>query len=378
MKLRTIDDFDFKGKRVLLRLDINSPVKNGKVLMNDRIVESAKTIRGLNRKGASSIVALAHQSRPGKDDFISLKGHARLLSRYVKTEFVDCVVGRRALDRIDSLKKGEVLLLDNVRKEKSEFEPSVKNKMVVKLKERCDIYVNDAFSVAHRNQTSIVSFPKVMPSCVGRAMERELEHLSKIKIKDCLFVLGGAKMKEVVGLIDGKRRVLAGGMLGPLVLRANGLKFGETDKYLDKKYFRKLRNPKKVVVPIDFAVSVKGKRKELMLDEFPSKHRVLDIGEMSIEIFKEEIKKAKCIFVKGPQGNYEVKGFDVGTREIIREVSRSKGFKIIGGGHSSNALKEMGISKKKFDYVSLSGGALVKYISGEKLVGLEALKRGKR
>ena len=375
MKYKTLDDFNFKGKRVLLRSDLNSPIVKGKIIDNDRIKESACTISELKKKGAF-VVVLAHQSSPGKRDFRGLKEHARILNKHVKVKFVPDVIGEKARKEIEKLKNGEALLLGNIRNLREEFKPSQNNNMVRMFKE-FDIYVNDAFSVSHRNHTSIVSFPKVMESCVGRLMEKELKHLEKIKMKNCLYVLGGVKIDEIVELIDGKRKVLAGGMLGPLILYANGQRFGKTDIYLrrNKKYLKKLKNPRNVIVAFDYAVDMNGKRKELMLDEFPSKYEAVDIGIKSIDVFVKEIKKAKCVFVKGTQGKAEDKRFVFGTQEILRAAASSRAFSVIGGGHTTSALKEMGINKKKFNYISLSGGALVEYLAGKKLPGLEVLKK---
>jgi phosphoglycerate kinase len=369
MKFKTLDDFNFKGKRVIVRSDLNSPVVNGKIIDNDRFVESAKTIKELKKKGAR-VVILAHQSRPGRKDFRGLKEHAKILNRHVKIGFVEKMFPPVRPEI------GEAILMGNVRNLKEEFKPSAKNKMV-KMFKNFDIFVNDALSVSHRNQTSIVSFPKIMKNCVGRLMEKELKNLAKIKMKNCVYVLGGVKMDEIVDLVDGRRMVLAGGMLGMLIMYANGQRFGASDKYLkrNKKHLKRLRNPRNVIAAFDYAVDADGKRKELMLDEFPSKYQAVDIGSKSIEIFKIEIKKAKCIFVKGSQGRAEQKNFSKGTREILKAVASAKGFSVIGGGHTGSSLKKIGINKKMFGYVSLSGGALVDYILGKKLPGLEALKK---
>ena len=179
MRFKTLDDFDFRGKRVLLRVDLNSEISNGKVILGERIPGHARTIRELLGRGAR-VVILAHQSRQGEKDFISLKQHAKLLNRFVKVKFVDDILGKRAISEILSLKNGESLLLENVRTLKEEFSPSTRNDFVRILAPLFDVYINDAFSVSHRNQTSIVSFPKILPSGIGRVMQREIEHLEKI------------------------------------------------------------------------------------------------------------------------------------------------------------------------------------------------------
>ncbi|MDP3026518.1 MAG: phosphoglycerate kinase, partial [Nanoarchaeota archaeon] len=190
--MKTLKDFNFKGKTVLLRADLNSDVKNGKVLMSERIKEAAKTIDYLKDKKAK-IVVIAHQGRPGKTDFLSLKQHAALLNKFAKINFVDDILGKRAEKAIKNLKNSEAILLDNIRFEKDEFNPGKKDNKLLKLTEETDIYVNDSFSVCHRNEASIVLFPKHMKSCAGLLLEKEINALKKIKIKNCLFILGGAK-----------------------------------------------------------------------------------------------------------------------------------------------------------------------------------------
>jgi len=186
--MKTLSGFSFKGKRVLLRADINSDVVNGRVLVSERIKAASETIKELKRKKAK-IVVIAHQGNPGKSDFISLKSHARHLNEYTKVKFVEDIIGKKAINAIEKLRNGEVLLLENIRFEKDEFKPEKgeKNKLVKKLVPLFDIYVNDAFSVCHRKHTSIVGFPKFLKSCSGRLLEKELFALKKIKIKKCLY-----------------------------------------------------------------------------------------------------------------------------------------------------------------------------------------------
>jgi len=149
LEYKTIDNFNFKGKRVLVRADLNSPLRNGKVELNPRFEATAKTIKELKKKNAR-VVILAHQSRPGKADCISLKQHAKLLSKYTKVRFIDDILGFKALERIEKLKNGEALLLDNIRFLKEEYKPSSRNKIVKTLGKHFNIYVNDAFSNSHK------------------------------------------------------------------------------------------------------------------------------------------------------------------------------------------------------------------------------------
>ncbi len=379
--MKTLSDFSFRNKTVLLRADLNSDVHKDRVLLSERIKESAKTINELRRKKAK-IVVLAHQGRPGKSDFLSLRQHAKLLNRFTKIKFVNDVVGDKANKAIKNLKQGQAILLDNVRGIKDEFHPEKarKNKLVKALVPLINIYVNDAFSVCHRKQTSIVLFPRYLKSCAGRLLEKEVNALKKIKLKDCLYILGGAKPEDNIKLLKGNK-VLACGLFGQLCLIARGKNLGEQNKYLKKtiknynsvikKLRKRLRN---VEMPVDFAVKQRGGRKELKVEEFPSNYEIFDIGEETQERYVEEIRKAKIIFMKGPAGYCADRKFCKGTFVILRAVADNKGFSLIGGGHLSDAIEISGVSRGKFGHVSLSGGALLRFVAGEKLVGLEVLK----
>jgi len=378
VRYKTLSNFNFKGKTVLLRADLNSPVENGKVVMNERLTESLKTIRELRGKGAR-VVVLAHQGRQGNKDFVSLTGHAKLM----RIKFVQDLFGDRALKEIEGMKEGEVILLENVRKHKEEFNPG-KNKMIKVLSGVCDIYINDAFSVSHRKQSSIVGFPRVMKSGIGRLMENELNHLERLDLGKTLFILGGAKPEDNIMLMKQvlrkNGRVLACGIFGQLCLIASGIDLGQK-KYLKNK-MRFVKELKKYVsrieTPIDYAVNVSGKRKEIPLRDFPSKYEIYDIGEKTQASFIDEVKKVKSVFVKGTMGVCEEKAFCEGTREVLKAISMVRGHKVLGGGHLSTAVGEMGINKKKFDHISLSGGAFARYVAGERLVGLEVLNKKRK
>ena len=374
--MKTLSDFNFKNKKVLLRVDINSDFVNGKILISERIRKSAESIKQLKKKKAA-VVIIAHQGRFGKKDFSDLKQHAKLLNKFVKIKYIDDILGKKAFQAIENLKSGEAILLENIRSLEEESKPG-KNKLVKKLAPLFDIYVNDAFSVCHRNQTSIVSFPKYLLHCAGKNLMDELKALKKIKMKNCLYILGGGKPEDNIRLLKGNK-ILACGFFGQACLIAKGKNLGMQNKILsDKLYLKKelKRKLKNVVLPVDFALKVNGKRKEISLEEFPSKYEIFDIGEKTIKLFIKEIKKAKSIYMKGPAGFASEKQFAKGTNAILQTVAKhkNKGFTLIGGGHLSDAIKNSGISKKKFGYVSLSGGALARYVAGEKLPGLEALK----
>jgi len=388
MKLKTLSSYNFKDKFVLLRSDLNSDVVNGKVLESERIKESARTIKELKSKGAR-IVIIAHQGRKGKDDCVSLSQHAKQLNKYVKVEFVDDTLGSKAIEKIKELKSGRALLLENVRFIYDELEPNKKDNKFLKLIGLFDFCVNDAFSVSHREQASITLFPKFLKSCIGRLMESEIKAIEKVKLKDTLFILGGNKAEDNIKLLKkAKGKVITCGIFGQLCVIGKGKNLGAQNGFLknELKYIpelKKLVKSKKVLTPIDFAVNKDNKRVEIPLSSFPSEYEIFDIGSKTIEIFVEEIKKAKSVYMKGTAGYCEDDKFTKGTFNILKAIAsmnknKSKGkkaFSLMGGGHLSNAIAKSKIPKSKFGYISLSGGALITYLSGEKLVGVEELKR---
>lgn len=371
--MKTLSSFNFKGKIVLVRVDLNSDVVNGKVILNERFKAHAETIKFLKKKNAK-VVILAHQGRPGGRDFTSLKQHSKLLNKFVKVKFVDDIIGVKAIKSILAMKDGDAILLDNVRKLKDEFKGNSDNKFVKVLSKVADCYINDAFSVSHRKQSSIVGFPKKMKSFMGLQFEKEVNALSKLKIKNALYILGGAKAEDNI-LLLGKNKVLSCGLFGQICLIAKGYNLGAQNKFLKNKLGikNKLRTKlKNVETPSDFAVKVENRRVELKLDEFPSKYIIEDIGGETIKKYVNEIRKAKVIFMKGPAGNFNLNKFEKGTREILKAIEKNKGFNVIGGGELSSAAAKFKI--KKINHISLSGGALIAYIAGKKLPGLEALK----
>ncbi len=372
--MKTLSSLNFKNKTVLLRADLNSEVINNRLIPSERIKESTETIKELKKKKAK-IVILAHQGRPRQKDFISLKKHSKELNKYTKVKFIPEIATKKVEKEIRNLKPGEAILLENIRFHKDEFQPK-KNRLTEFFLPLVDIYVNDAFSNSHRRHTSMVIFPRYLPHCAGRLLEKEIKALKKMNLRRTLFILGGAKPEDDLRLLKGGK-VLTCGIFGQVCAIAKGKNFGAQNKflkdklYITKKLKSKLRN---VLIPIDFAVRVNGKRKELTIDEFPSKYEIYDIGEETIRNYKKIIKSAKSIYMKGPAGHCGYKPFCKGTKEILREVSNSKAYTLVGGGQLTDAIKTLKIPKRKFNHVSLSGGALLRHIAGEKLPGVEALK----
>ncbi|MEM5834611.1 MAG: phosphoglycerate kinase [Candidatus Aenigmatarchaeota archaeon] len=401
MEFLTLDEAKVANKTVLLRVDINVPYDLEKKQIEDseRIREHAKTIRELSDKKAK-VVILAHQGRKGDPDFIHLNQHAKLLSKYVgkEVQFVDDIIGEKAVKRIKSLKPGEVLLLDNVRfldEETEEKSPKehAKSNLVKKLSRLADIFVNDAFSASHRSHASIVGFTEVLPSYAGRVMEKELksEERALDPLGTNVFVLGGAKPDDCLNIIDymfknkpgSIEKVLTCGTVGEIFLAAKGYDLGkETKEFFAKKGFDKLIEQAKgllqnyeleIELPVDVAFEENGTRKEIRVENLPVEKLLQDIGSETAKKYSEIIKKARTVVVKGPAGVYEKQGFEVGTKLILEAIANSKAFSLIGGGDTLVAIEKLGIDKNKFSYISLGGGALITSLSGKGMPGVEAL-----
>jgi phosphoglycerate kinase len=398
--IATMDDLSLNGKVTLTRVDINSPVDSAtkRVTDDSRIQEHAQTIKELSGKKAK-VVVLAHQGRKGDSDYISLEQHAHLLSKALSSsvKFVPDTIGVQAKNAIRELKPGEVLMLENVRflaEETAERAPDehAKGELVSNLAPLASYFINDAFAAAHRSHASIVGFTTILPSAAGRVMERELTALSKVAgkpEKPSVYVIAGAKPKESFdvaehvlsnGVADD---VLTGGLVANVFLKAKGFNLGEVnERFLEDRGFTPflikaktmVKNfPERIVTPVDLAVDTKGRRVEVVIDDLPTEYYIKDIGRRTMELYSRLLMQAKSIVVNGPVGVYEAEGFELGTKEILLTLSRTKGFSVVGGGHSLAAVHKFGLARK-LPYVSTAGGALISYLSGEALPGVEALK----
>jgi phosphoglycerate kinase len=398
----TLDDVELAGKTVLVRVDFNSPIdsETKKILDDTRIrTHGETTIKELVEKGAK-VVVLAHQGRPGEPDFIPLEQHAEALSKVLgkRIKYTNSIFDEKVLNAIKELQNGDVLVLENVRmfageQKKGSPEEHAKSEMVVKLAPLFDLFVNDAFAAAHRSHVSIVGFTAVLPSVAGRVMERELKSLSRVlesPEKPCVFILGGAKADDALeisryvldnGVAD---FVLTGGVAGHVFLVARGFDLGKANmEFLERKELlgfvsgiKELmqRYPEEIKVPLDVAVEVNGKRKEIGVDELPTDYPIFDVGAITVESYGKIIRDARSIVVSGPVGVYENREFVYGTRRIFTEVANSKAFSLAGGGHTVAALKELGLSDK-ISYISTAGGALIEFLMGKKLPGVVALEK---
>ncbi len=402
LKLLTLDDVAVEGKTVLVRVDFNSPIdmETKKILDETRIrTHGEATIKELVQKGAK-VVILAHQGRPGEPDFTSLEQHAVILSKVLgkRIKYTNDIFGEKVQKAIKELQNSEVIVLENVRnfadeRNKGTPEEHAKTEMVQKLAPLTDLFVNDAFAVAHRAHVSIVGFTAVLPSVAGRIMERELESLRKVlenPEKPCVFILGGAKADDSLeiskyvldnGVAD---YVLTGGVAGHVFLVARGFDLGKPNvDFLQRKELMRIvpgiqelmqRYPEEIKAPLDIAVEVDGGRKELSVDELPTNYPILDVGAKTVENYAKIIGNAKSIVVSGPMGVYEKSDFVFGTKRIFGEVANSQGFSLAGGGHTVAALQKLELSNK-ISYMSTAGGALTEFLMGKKLPGVTALEK---
>ncbi|OYT64563.1 phosphoglycerate kinase [Candidatus Bathyarchaeota archaeon ex4484_205] len=396
----TLDDVDVKGKRVLLRVDINSPLDKETLEITDdtRIKEHSRTIKELMDKGAKTII-LAHQGQKGKWDFTPLAQHASVLSQILgyKVTFVPSVIGPIVPEAINEIDEGDVIMLDNVRNLDDEAvnkspEEHAESSIVKFLTPYADIFVNDAFSAAHRSHASIVGFTVTLPSYAGRVMERELEALSRATEnpeKPCTYIIGGAKPKGSLDVIDHvlssgiADHVLIGGVVAILFLHAHGVDVGSANlRILEDTGFMKLVNKAEmllrehkdaIVLPQDVAVGKDGERLEVNTSDLPVEFPIRDIGSKTIEEYSNLLNSSSTVVINGPMGMYEVEAFEVGTREVFKAASKCRGFTLVGGGHSSAAVKRFGLADS-FSYVSSAGGALLNFLAGKKLPAVEALR----
>lgn len=392
----TLENFDFKNKIVGVRIDINSPVINGKVILNERITQSCITINELVKKGAK-IILLAHQGRMGKSDFVSLKEHCKLLSKELNKniDFIDDLYSEKVVKKIDSLNQEEIILLENLRFYDDEINFSKRENKLTKLQNHFDFYVFDAFSLSHRKQASVINFNNI-PNIAGRLMEKELKGLSRIEKtnKPHIFLFGGAKPDDLITLIDKGLKsnscdlVLLTGVIGEIALKIKGYDLGKKIKYLKEHDFLVIEDQlkkllekygDKIIFPKDVAIFDGKSRIEIDIEDLDKNKKLIneysiqDIGSKTISYYKLFFKMAGSIYFKGPCGNFEFKEFEKGTKEILKEVISSNSFTFMGGGHSITAASMFKVLDK-FSYTSLAGGALVKFLSNEKLFGVENLE----
>ncbi|MBU4075390.1 MAG: phosphoglycerate kinase [Euryarchaeota archaeon] len=392
----TIDDITTKGKTILCRLDLNSPMDpNGTILDDSRFRSHLVTLKEFED---SRLVILSHQSRPGKSDFTTMEPHARLLSKLSRrnVDYVDDIFGSHAIETIKKMETGDIILLENTRfysEESLERTPKEHSRthMVKSLAPLCDIFMNDAFSVSHRSHLSVMGFTEILSSIAGRVMEKEIDSLSRglsCSERPCVYVLGGAKVDDSIkvtknvlekGCAD---RVLVTGVVANVFLAASGVNIGSANlNFIEKQgYLEQIdiardllkRFKKSIGLPVDVALNKNDERVEEKVSKLNTELLIHDIGIETMVNFSREISSAKTVVMNGPAGVFENEPFALGTNELIRAGSKS-GFSIVGGGHIAAAAELLGVSGK-FSHVSTGGGACIDFLAGEKLPGIEALK----
>lgn len=407
--IKTLDEAELKGKTVLCRVDMNQPVdrEKGTLKSTNRIAACAPTVRELSDRGAR-VVLLAHQ---GSDieykNFYCTKPHAAVLEKLLGREvkWIDDVCGPAARQAIKSLRDGEILLLDNVRyvseeqtlfemKLKLTHEQQAKTLLVEKLAPLADLYVCDAFAAAHRDQPSLCGFEQVLPSYMGRLFEKEYCTVSQVMeapVRPCVFVLGGAKISDAFlmmntvlsrGVAD---KILTGGLVGNIFLTALGKEIGSGSvnfilksnygEYIDKAKELYARYGEKIVLPVDLAWVENDRRKEAVLGQVPGDITSLDIGSRTAEAYRNEILVAKTVFVNGPMGVFEQEPSELGTKAVWQALADTDGFTVLGGGDSITATEKYQLASR-MGYICTGGGALIRFLTGEELPVVKALRHG--
>ncbi len=396
----TMDDFELAGKKVLIRVDINAPIDpaTGHILDDTRMRRILPTMAELED---SAVAILAHQSRPGKKDFTDLSAHAERLSFLIgrKVRYVDDLFGSRAIMAIEEMEPGDIILLENTRFYSEEV--SLKGKsmdvqesthMVERLAPLFDYYINDAFAASHRAQPSLVGFSRKIPCLAGRLMEKELLGLERALHgeRPVIAILGGAKFDDSIdiaehmldsGIAD---MVLTTGAVANLFIMASGRELGtpsenflnengNTPELLEKAKGLIEKYPEKLIFPHDLAIDYEGKREDITLDELPVEYPILDIGFRTIASYLSEIGMARTIILNGPAGVFERPEFALGTREIFNAVANSRAYSVIGGGHSTATISQLGI-ERKISHISTGGGAAINFLAGRKMPVVEALR----
>ncbi|ACJ16478.1 3-phosphoglycerate kinase [Thermococcus onnurineus NA1] len=396
-----LTDFTYHGKTVFLRADLNSPVKDGRIISDARFRAVLPTIQHLLDEGAKLVIG-THQSKPYKGDYITTEQHAEILSNLLgqEVEYVEDIFGKYARERIKTLKPGEAIILENLRfaAEDVKYKPleeCERTHFVRKLAPLLDYVVNDAFAAAHRSQPSLVGLARLKPMIMGFLMEKEVEALSRAyetNEKPRIYVLGGAKVDDSLRVAENVLRngradlILTGGLVGHVFTLAKGFHLGDANlEFMAKKGLLELVDWAENILdefypyvrtPVDFAVDYKGERVEvdLLSDEkwLFDKYPILDIGSRTIEKYRDVLMNARVIVANGPMGVFEREEFALGTVGVFRAIGESQAFSVVGGGHSIASIYQYNITG--ISHVSTGGGAMLSFFSGEKLPILEAFR----
>lgn len=413
IRMRSLDDVELKGKFVLFRPDINSPIDQAtkKIINTNRLEKAAPTLTHL-LEGGAKVAIIAHQGDTlDYQNLIPLSEHARILSDLsgYPVRYLDDVCGPAAIEAVKTLKEGEAVLLGNLRylsEEITAFEKEVKltpqemqnTYLVRSLAPLFDLYVNDAFAAAHRSSPSMVAFQEVLPTAGGRQLVAEYTALSNVAshpIHPCIFVLGGGKISDAFGMMkhvlanNTADKILCGGITALVMLLAQNKELGQkTRTFLqdrDLTHFideaRELLTiwPDRFVTPIDLAYEKDGERLEVDVSDIVGSAELQaklfpDLGSKSIELYKTEIAKAGSVFVNGPAGVYEDGRWEKATKEIWNAIAACKGYTVIGGGDTITAATKF-TNLEDYSYVCTAGGAMVRFLSGKKLPLIQAMEK---
>ncbi|WP_024507745.1 phosphoglycerate kinase [Bradyrhizobium sp. ARR65] len=393
-QFRTLDDIDVKGKRVLLRVDLNVPMENGRVTDATRLERVAPTIAEISQKGGK-VILLSHLGRPkGRDEKESLKPVAAALSRVIgkPVAFADDCIGEAAAKAVGTMQDGDILCLENTRFHKAEEKNDPA--FVAELAKLGDIWVNDAFSAAHRAHASTEGLGHKLPAYAGRAMQAELDALTKAleaPTKPVIAIIGGAKVSTKIELLENlvtkvDALVIGGGMANTF-LHAQGVSIGKSlaEKELAPTALRIIEKATAsncaIILPVDaivaFHFAANAPSHAYGLDAIPAEGMILDVGPQSSARIHAAIDDAATLVWNGPLGAFELAPFDRGTVAAARHAAeRTKAKKLLsvaGGGDTVAALNQAGVAGD-FSYVSTAGGAFLEWMEGKPLPGVEVLR----
>ena len=387
---------DLRGKRVLLRSDLNVPLDGTTITDDGRVRASVPTINLLRQKGAR-IIVMAHLGRPDgtPNPAYSLAPAAARLAELIgaPVTLASDVVGESAKATVAALKDGDVAMLENVRFDPREASKSddERQALAAELAQLGDVFISDGFGVVHRKQASVYDLAKLLPCAAGLLVEQEVASLSKA-IKDparpYVVVLGGAKVSDKLGvignLITKADALLIGGGMSYTFLAAKG--YGVGDSLLEADQIEAVKGYLKaaaeacceIVLPTDIVIADKfaadAAHKVVAADAIPDGWRGLDIGPDTSKAFAAKIAQAKTIFWNGPMGVFEFDAFANGTRAVAQAMVNSPGFSVVGGGDSAAAVRILGFDESKFGHISTGGGASLELLEGKILPGLAVLE----
>jgi phosphoglycerate kinase len=393
---RTLDQADVKGQRVLVRVDLNVPMENGRITDATRIERVLPTIREIAEKGGR-VILLAHFGRPkGRDPKESLRPVTEAVAQHLgkPVAFAEDCIGESAAGAVDALKDGDVLLLENTRFHAGEEKNEAG--FVSELAKLGDVYVNDAFSAAHRAHASTEGLARKLPAYAGRSMQAELDALTKgleAPARPLVAVVGGAKVSTKIDLLEnlvGKVDALViGGGMANTFLHAAGIGIGKSlaEKDLAETALRIIARAREtgcaILLPVDGVCAYEFKAGALNrtygIDAIPDDQMILDVGSQSIERINAAINDAATLVWNGPLGAFEIAPFDQGTvataRHAAERTRQGKLVSVAGGGDTVAALNHAGVADD-FTYVSTAGGAFLEWLEGKQLPGVEALRQG--